>query len=195
MPLFVSLTKKSQFRPIPLLRLLHRKALSTPAILALTTMLPIRLLALLAAAAIATPLNEPLEQNAGSVSSSPFELDTRSTEIVVGDETDAALWAELGDTELEARQVNYRCFSSGLSLGGMKKEIESACDYLRGGYATNQEKKACRNYSPTNRVNFAIRNMVGGRGHDYAACVDRLTAISERCRYGGRVNRANWECL
>ncbi|KAF5697896.1 hypothetical protein FMUND_15267 [Fusarium mundagurra] len=158
-------------------------------------MLPISLLALLAAAAIATPINEPLEQTTGSVSSVPFELDTRSTEIVVGDETDAALWSEPGDTELEARQVNYRCFNSGVSVGAMKSEIESACGYLQGGYATNQEKKACRNFSATIRVNFAIRNMVGGRGHDYAACVDRLTAIDKRCPFGGRVNRANWECL
>ena len=152
-------------------------------------MLPVKILGLLAAVAAATPVTEAYEW---SVDSEP-----RETYEVIGDETDTAIWAEPGEVGVQA-QVVYNCYSSGYSWyeNGYNLPVVRACDKLYGGFATGQTKSRCERYDiiQLSRVNFSIKNTVDGRYHEHAHCVDRLHAILKKCRYGGRVNRANWEC-
>lgn len=162
-------------------------------------MLPITaILGLFAAAASASPTSPPTSAGLGPRS---VDSDGRPFYIVYGNSTDAAIWDEPGLTprDLESRAVEYRCYGDGATrFNSYANQVRDACNWLQGGYATGQEKRACRSTGAegpfqANKYDFACLNTVGGRAHDYNGCVDRLSAIFEHCSRGGRVNRANWE--
>jgi hypothetical protein len=145
-------------------------------------------LGLFAAIAAASPVQEAAPRE--------YRIEPDGREVyIVRNATSAAIWDEPGSFEA-GTAVEYRCFSGGLgSPAGMEGPIGKACSYLKGGYATNQEKKTCNTISLAIKLNANCWNTVGGRNHEYAHCVDRLSDIWHNCDYGGRVNRANWEML